>query len=153
PYATQRKVRAFGACLILLLQFLIAFTGNYAFFNLLTMALCVLLFDDAAIVPWLRGKLRGCLSLGDTKAATKTRKYLHVGLACFLIVLSLGHIARTALPPIAVLNAFIEPYGISNGYGLFAVMTTERDEIIIEGSNDRVTWLPYEFPFKPGDLN
>ena len=24
-----------------------------------------------------------------------------------------------------------------NGYGLFAVMTTERPEIIIEGSNDR----------------
>src|SRR4029077_9611929 len=25
-------------------------------------------------------------------------------------------------------------------------------EIIIEGSNDGATWLPYEFKYKPGDL-
>jgi hypothetical protein len=38
-----------------------------------------------------------------------------------------------------------------NTYGLFAVMTTTRPEIIIEGSNDGKTWLPYEFKYKPGD--
>jgi hypothetical protein len=31
-------------------------------------------------------------------------------------------------------------------------MTTSRPEIIIEGSNDRQTWLAYEFKYKPGDL-
>ena len=40
-----------------------------------------------------------------------------------------------------------------NGYGLFRRMTTERPEIIIEGSNDGVTWVPYEFYWKPGDLS
>jgi len=30
---------------------------------------------------------------------------------------------------------------------MFAVMTTSRPEIIIEGSNDGVTWLPYEFKY------
>ena len=47
----------------------------------------------------------------------------------------------------------LAPFRIVNTYGLFAVMTTERPEIIIEGSNDGETWLPYEFPFKAGDLN
>jgi len=32
------------------------------------------------------------------------------------------------------------------------VMTTERAEIIVEGSNDGSTWLDYEFPYKSGDL-
>src|SRR6202035_5997594 len=41
-----RFVAAFG---ILLLQVVILLTGNYAFFNLLTMALCLVLFDDAAL--------------------------------------------------------------------------------------------------------
>ena len=41
-----RFVAAFG---ILLLEALIALTGNYTFFNLLTMALCIVLFDDAAL--------------------------------------------------------------------------------------------------------
>ena len=40
-----------------------------------------------------------------------------------------------------------------NSYGLFAVMTTDRREIIVEGSNDGMNWLPYEFKYKPGDVN
>jgi hypothetical protein len=31
-------------------------------------------------------------------------------------------------------------------------MTTERDEIIIEGSDDGVEWREYEFRYKPGDV-
>ena len=33
------------------MQLLIALTGNYAFFNLLTIALCVFLLDDDALRP------------------------------------------------------------------------------------------------------
>src|SRR5262249_20315814 len=39
-----------------------------------------------------------------------------------------------------------------NSYGLFARMTTVRNEVIVEGSNDGETWLPYEFRWKPGDV-
>ena len=31
-------------------------------------------------------------------------------------------------------------------------MTKTRPEIIVEGSQDRVTWQPYEFKYKVGDL-
>jgi hypothetical protein len=37
-------------------------------------------------------------------------------------------------------------------YGLFAVMTVERPELIFEGSEDGRDWREYGFPFKPGDL-
>lgn len=47
----------------------------------------------------------------------------------------------------------VAPLEIFNGYGLFRVMTKTRPEIIIEGSNDGKTWLPYEFKWKPGDVN
>ena len=46
----------------------------------------------------------------------------------------------------------VSPFEIVNTYGLFAVMTASRPEIVIEGSNDGVTWLAYEFKYKPGDL-
>jgi hypothetical protein len=46
----------------------------------------------------------------------------------------------------------VAPLRIVNSYGLFAVMTTERPEIIVEGSNDGQDWRAYEFPYKPGDL-
>ena len=40
-----------------------------------------------------------------------------------------------------------------NAYGLFAVMTTERPEIVVEGSEDGETWTPYAFRWKPGDVD
>src|SRR6185312_12616001 len=42
-----RRVRFFAGALTVMLQILIFITGNYAFFNLLTVALCLFLYDDA----------------------------------------------------------------------------------------------------------
>ena len=44
-----RRPRLMAAGLMIFLQIIIALTGNYCFFNLLTIALCLLLIDDAAI--------------------------------------------------------------------------------------------------------
>ena len=57
-------------------------------------------------------------------------------------------------PPAAAqaVDGAIEPLHIVSAYGLFAVMTTQRDEIVIEGSNDGVEWREYEFRYKPGDV-
>src|SRR5207302_7076357 len=45
-----RHPRLIAAGLMILLQVVIAITGNYCFFNLLTIALCLLLIDDATLV-------------------------------------------------------------------------------------------------------
>jgi hypothetical protein len=64
---------------------------------------------------------------------------------------SFGHLP---LPkPVEKLIAFVSPMRSINNYGLFAVMTTQRNEIILEGSNDGEKWLPYEFRYKPGDID
>ena len=47
-------------------------------------------------------------------------------------------------PPGGGTDAFARP--------LFAVMTKNRPEIVLEGSNDGVTWQAYEFRWKPGDV-
>ena len=54
--------------------------------------------------------------------------------------------------PVLALYSRIEPFRIVNGYGLFRVMTKERAEIVIEGSEDGTDWLAYEFKWKPGDV-
>jgi hypothetical protein len=62
---------------------------------------------------------------------------------------------RPSLPwprPILAAYIWLSPFRSFNSYGLFAVMTTSRPEIIVEGSNDHLTWLEYEFKYKPGDL-
>ena len=45
---TPRLLRISAAWCMIGLQFLIMLTGNYAFFNFLTIALCLFLFDDHA---------------------------------------------------------------------------------------------------------
>ncbi len=54
--------------------------------------------------------------------------------------------------PIPQLDRALRPFRIVNAYGLFAVMTTTRPEIVVEGSDDGTTWKAYDFKWKPGDL-
>jgi hypothetical protein len=63
---------------------------------------------------------------------------------------------RLALPWPSVVTGLTEalqPLRIVNAYGLFAVMTPTRPEIVVEGSDDGTTWQAYEFRWKPGDVN
>jgi lipase maturation factor 1 len=170
-----RRLRHFTASLLIGLQVLIALTGNYAFFNVITIALCVTLLDDATLrrlVPALSGPLRGMssntasaaeqqglFSVGRAfaRAASLWPTLLAAGLAVVTVpasvVILAGQLGIT--PPgttvVAPLMRAIDPLRSVNPYGLFAVMTTTRPEIIVEGSNDGVTWLAYEFADKVGD--
>src|SRR5262249_16180371 len=49
-------------------------------------------------------------------------------------------------------DSMVEPLHIVGPYGLFAVMTTRRYEIVIQGSKDGVEWRDYEFRYKPGNV-
>jgi len=142
------------------LQVLIALTGNYAFFNLLAVALCVLLIDDAAFFRLSSRAKRGSSPSGGEDATVRRwpRAFL-LPFAAIILVASTVQLALTILrstgkiprPAIAVVR-WIEPLRSVNRYGLFAVMTTRRPEIVVEGSDDGRTWKEYEFRWKPGDL-
>jgi lipase maturation factor 1 len=53
-----RRLRFFGCGLLLFLQVCIMLTGNYCFFNLLTIGLCLLLLDDAALLNFMPSRWR-----------------------------------------------------------------------------------------------
>src|SRR6204780_1641350 len=152
-----RRLRLVAAYGILLLQLVILLTGNYAFFNLLTMALCLVLFDDAALRKVLpRSLIRFVqLHLRDIQP----RKIVSygggaVGLLIVYIGLAQLHAVFTSRMsiPAAWLNEEIAPLRVVNTYGLFAVMTTTLPEIIVEGSDDAVNWRESGFKYKPGDV-
>jgi lipase maturation factor 1 len=160
---TPRRLRFCGGAAIAFLQILILLTGNYTFFNLLTLALCLLLLDDFVLVKLTPLKLRPAFA-PDTRhlsLATHWRwpGFVTVPLAGIVIVLSLFQMGLMSgvrpgwLSPVVVADEWLAPFRSFNGYGLFAVMTTDRREIIVEGSDDGVNWLPYEFKYKPGDVD
>jgi lipase maturation factor 1 len=136
-----RRWRFFSAGCILFLQALIFVTGNYTFFNLLTMALCLFLFDDAALAK-LRPRMRN----------VHTRPAVIGAVALVIVMLSGLELWGMFFGGDSSVVRVAAPFGIVNTYGLFAVMTTSRQEIVVQGSNDGDNWLDYEFKFKPGDL-
>jgi hypothetical protein len=137
-----RRLRRIAALITIAFQLLIAFTGNYTFFNLLTIVLCFIpLFDDGR--PPAPGRFRVLIS---------TVSVLLIALGLVQLLATLGILP--GLPePVASFNFAAETLHVVNRYGLFAVMTTSRPEIVIEGSDDAENWKAYEFPYKPGDVN
>jgi hypothetical protein len=135
---------------------LIQLTGNYAFFNMLGIALSLLLLDDAALAPVFQFAWRRDGS--SLPFVPHFTTIFSAGVAVLVLLLSLTSIMRLFRRSIhwpTLLARFfdtIEPLHIVNSYGLFAVMTPWRPEIIVEGSNDGKHWQAYEFKWKPGDL-
>jgi predicted DCC family thiol-disulfide oxidoreductase YuxK len=150
-----RRPRALAAWSVLVFQILIVLTGNYNFFNLLSMLICLFLFDDAAV---RRALPRSLVARLQRRAAHPGRAATTIAaIAAFVIVpAGIDVMTRTlthaSLPIARVLSEAISPLMIVNRYGLFAIMTTSRPEIVIEGSTDGQTWREYSFRYKPGSL-
>ena len=148
-----RRFRYTAGVLFITLQLLILLTGNYAFFNLLTLSLCLWAFDDVTFSP-LKAMLERSYPALPVPRRPLTLHLLNAALG-FLMAVGALQIFALSSPPLAkaarVVTSLIEPFEIVNSYGLFAVMTVTRPEIILEGSDDQTTWTEYSFRFKPGN--
>ncbi len=155
-----RRVRLVGCGLLLLLQGLIALTGNYAFFNLLTIALCLLLIDDQTWRRLWRRQRAGTPAQSGALGTLLDSLRRWAAVAVLLVTLPVNawlifsafKPEATEPPVISAIAGKLQPFHLISGYGLFRVMTKDRPEIVIEGSRDGIDWLPYEFQWKPSAL-
>ncbi|KAM9754422.1 lipase maturation factor 2a [Menidia menidia] len=247
-FSPLRRLRIGAFYLQMVLQVLIILSGNYNFFNLLTMALCLSLLDDQHVRFWLRkaddsgeessgSRLQAWLGyllelavwalmifgtvvcfdlqLDKNKGGISSRTaftYHHFNQflktvtipSVWIGVLSLtwemvtsmfrcacvsgflrrfwGMVQWTAFaaatasmfavslvpftfieydsnsrlwPGVRLAHEAVDRYQLVNSYGLFRRMTgvAGRPEVVIEGSNDMVTWTEIEFMYKPGNLS
>lgn len=131
------------------LQAFIWLTGNLSYLNHLTAILCLILINNKFFDPFFSYSIEGfppSSTLWQIVIETLGFAYL---------VLQMINLWQTFFPNYLLnrILAAVQPFHISYPHGLFAVMTTKRYEIIIEGSNDAETWHEYEFFYKPGDLS
>ena len=162
----SRGPRLFAAWATLSLQALILLTSNHNFFNLLTMALCLFLFDDRALrrvmpvslVLWLDGRSpdRAAQTPASLRRPFATKL---AGLAAgFILLVSAVQIwemlsGRRSAEPVAMVMDGVSAFRIVNKYHVFPTMKIERRELIVEGSHDGEHWRPYVFKYKPGALD
>jgi len=164
-----RRPRMLGGLLVIAHQAAILLTGNYGFFNLLTIAVALCLFDDRAWRAVLE-RLPG----GETSAsedaedrwspgkppgiAGRLRRGATVAFLGIAVVVGAGQVVRSAgwdAVPAPVLRVWraLSPFGVLNAYGLFADMTTTRPEIVVEGRRGAGPWRELEFRWRPDDLD
>jgi predicted DCC family thiol-disulfide oxidoreductase YuxK len=155
-----RWLRIWAFWPMVLLQVAIAATGNYCFFNFLTALLCLWILDDQHFKRFgFRPPPKRVPEISLLKRVLfETRGWALAVLTVIILIFSFIHLSflaerRPSLPKrFAAIYSWVASFRSINSYGLFAVMTTTRPEIIIEGSADGKTWQPYEFKYKPGDL-
>ena len=167
--ARFRRIRL-GACTgLVLLQAMIGVTGNYGFFSILAVVLCLTLVDDrtwARVLPFQpigHARIDGG---GEPNRPWLDGWRLRLGAIGAMALFALGgltfarEIARTVegsgrssldLSWSDPVVGWVQPFRSVNGYGLFRVMTVERPEIVIQGSPDGLEWTAWDLRWKPGD--
>jgi hypothetical protein len=163
-----RRWRLAACAGLVLLQVVIGLTGNYGFFSLLTVTLCLTVVDDRAwrrFLPFraFRDVERRDISLPARAGGDRWRRV--VATAGALVLFGLGGLTfageiardldRRGRPSVDLawsepILAWIRPLRSVNGYGLFRVMTQERPELVVEASVDAVNWTEWHLRWKPG---
>ena len=174
-----RRLRTLAFLALVGLQLLIAMTGNYGFFNLLTVVLCLSVLDDRLLARPSGG--RGASATArpapfELPPVARVRRHLRAFAAVALVVVSFLTLVRemvqttprAAAPgwlaaPLAAADRLLlgwgqplildrtDPFRSISGYGLFRAMTMERPEIVVEVSADGERWSEVAFRSKPGD--
>ncbi|MGH7149352.1 MAG: lipase maturation factor family protein [Planctomycetota bacterium] len=166
-----RRVRVTALAALLPFQLGIFLTANYGFFNPLSIVLHLFLLEDRDL-EWASARLRALLRRPPpTEPPLRTDPpprppLLRVAprlLAAAVVLCSIGDFALVVLRPsrdrtlhdvVAAarkLHEWFGPYRSVNSYHLFAQMTHDRFEVVIEGTADGEEWRPFELRWKPGD--
>lgn len=175
---TGQKGRAIFGVATIVLMLLIEATGNFGFFNLQTIVLCIPLLNDEQLRKVVPSRWMPNATTGTITPRPKWRLVIGSTCASLILVISFLTIVREMVHtqragkignPVAfvlrqgdrLLLSWAEPWILDpiisfrtvNGYGLFRVMTTHRPEIVVEISDDGQHWQPCEFPYKPGRVD
>jgi hypothetical protein len=156
-----RKVRHVAGALLVAFQVTLILSGNLSFLNWLTIGVCLSCFDDDGFSRLVPARFRAAVErrLDAARAPvleSKLRRGITWGLVAIVAVLSLNPVVNM-LSTRQAMNASFEPFHLVNTYGAFGSVTRERNEIVLEGTDDDVLdehteWKEYEFRCKPGDM-
>ena len=129
------------------------------FFNILTIALCLFLFDDKAVQRVIPKRLQTILDkqAHSVKQESKARRVTTLAIASLIVFCSVVNLWELTLMQrstglIRGIVNYTEAYRIVAKYHVFPTMKTERIELELQGSIDGQEWKPYVFKYKPGDI-
>ncbi|MEE2657617.1 MAG: lipase maturation factor family protein [Candidatus Latescibacterota bacterium] len=157
-FATPR-VRWVGAGLIAVFQMILIVSGNLAFLNHLTIAVCVAGFDDRLWVQVLPARFVSWVRTPNASVGPPVPKAPRRWAAAVLLLV----VAYLSINPVTnllssrqAMNTSFDRLHLVNTYGAFGSVGKVRNEVILLGTTDpkpgpHSEWKEYEFNCKPGD--
>lgn len=140
------SIRAGVGIAFITFQVIIWLTGNFSYLNHLTAVFSIIAFNNNYL-PFLKEPS----SFQSAHEATNAILSLIGAIFIILQMMRLWHHFRPKLV-LSQWLAWFSPFHIVNRYGLFAIMTKERYEIIVEGSEDGKNWKEYLCWYKPSEV-
>ena len=142
-----QPVASIAAVVVIVTQGWLVSSGNFAWLNLLTITLAFAAIDDARL-GWL-------LPLPTPGPAPTWFAVLVIAVTVLMLALSVWPVLNMASGR-QLMNAGITPVHLGNSYGAFGSVTREREEVVLEGTDDPdggddADWHEYGFRAKPGD--
>ncbi|MGB5735894.1 MAG: lipase maturation factor family protein [Thiohalocapsa sp.] len=156
-FLLPRRFRHAAAWLTILWQLLIIATSNHNFVNLLTIALCLFLFDDCAVSRVLPRRIAGWALRRSPLPVQPGRLAAVSGVAAALVLVPASLVSAAEMlrrEPIPTLSAWlerIEPLRIANRYHVFPSIDTERYSVQVEASLTGQDWVPLDWRYAPDD--
>ena len=140
-----QPIATIAAAVIVITQAWLMLSGNFAWLNLITLALA---FAAVDFTPW-----PWFANAAPTAGAASPLWYVALVLALTAGILALSYWpVRNMLGRSQVMNRSFNKFHLGNTYGAFGSITRERYEVVVEGrAEPGADWHEYEFKGKPGD--
>jgi Lipase maturation factor len=151
-YFGPARVRRAAGLITILFQCILISSGNLAWLNWVTLVMCIPCFDDAFLARPL-----GRFAFTPPSAKVPLAKTgLLVVFTAVMAWLSISP-AANLIDEDQAMNSSYSSWHLVNSYGAFGSVGRERDDIVIEATDEPVIteqtrWRPYEFKAAPGDV-
>lgn len=150
-YFTPQPLSTLAGILTLFFQSLLMLSGNFSFLNLLTIVLTISTFSDSILMKVMPYTMPNVKTFSTFRVMSLT---LVVTIVCILSIKPLLNLLSTR----QIMNTSFDPLHLVNTYGAFGAITKQRNEILIEGTDNKVIteatiWQEYEFLGKPGKMD
>lgn len=152
------KVRHIAGLLIIFIQILLIFNGNYAFLNVLAIIAAIGIFDDSFFKKILPKFIVNRAENAEKNAVFSKDQFIISWIIVILVVMLSVPVVINLLSANQAMNTSFNQLHLVNTYGAFGSIGKARNELIIEGTYDaaideNTIWKEYDFRHKPGPLD
>jgi hypothetical protein len=144
---TTEDIRLIVCGFFVALQLFIYVTGNFSYLNHLTAVFSLILLNNSFL------EKMGFSAPVDVPTPLFLEYALTVAGTALLVLQVMRFWDHFSPHPLFYkILRDISPLHIANRYGIFAIMTTTRYEVVVEGSDNGIIWQEYDFKHKPTDI-